>query len=45
MELFEDFGLSQAYAAKTAIDTLAAHYSNGTARSVFHVIQASVSVR
>jgi hypothetical protein len=43
MELFEDFGLSQAYAAKGAIDILAAHYSNGTARSVFHVIQASVS--
>ena len=43
MELFQDFGLSQAYAAKGAIDILAAHYSNGTARSVFHVIQASVS--
>lgn len=45
LELFDDFGLAQAYAAKRAIDTLAAHCTVGNARSIFQITQASVSFR
>jgi hypothetical protein len=42
-EMFNDFGLAQAYAAKRSIDTLAAHCTAGSIRSIFQVAQASVS--